>query len=512
MLPVERPPPSRLAAPRRAPLPGVEPAAPLFASPQGVLPMLLLLLLAALLVYLPNQAQLRLETGVRGLNVANVLFLLTLGVLLLNHRPSPRPAPLKWPLLLFFAALTWGLLLALKGDSSAWVEDVTVYKNALFYPLLFFLYFHAVRDLKTIRLLVLLTLLLVLTSGILGLRQALDYGIATFNDHKRVSAPFGWNLTDANRAAVYFCIYLQPVAAVALFLRSRGWLRLACAGIFVLGVFVVFHTYSRQAYGILVVTTLLLALRRHLVLAVLVGVALANYSLWVPETVVQRIEMTTVDPLDATARKPYVPPFDPLAALDRPWFADPQLSPSSRQAGLPDAEPQFDASTESRFLLWAGAWELIQQHPTGIGLNRFKREIGAHVPPELHGKDAHNYYVLFATEAGILAPLVLALLLGALLLLGHALSRWRDDEEARVLGIGFVMATLAAMLGNVYGSRFVDGDVMGNYWILAALVARALRIKEEQRRERLAGVAARGDAATIRPPPADVATARRGPR
>lgn len=454
--------------------------------------LLLLVLLSGLLIYLPNQVLLRIDTGLRGLNVANVMFLVTLGlVLLLKVEPERRATPLKVPLMFFFAALTWGLLIALSGDSSAWVEDVTVYKNAVFYPLLFFLYFHAVQDLKTVRVLVLLTLLLMLSSGILGLRQAIDYGLGTFNEYKRVSAPFGWSLTESNRAAVFFCIHLQLVLIVALFMRSRPWLRLLCCAIFVLGVFVVFHTYSRQAYGIVAATTLLIAMRRNLLLAALAGIALFNYALWVPDTVVQRIEMTKVDPLDQARRSPQqVATFDPVAALDRPWYESIEryqalAAAKSAPAGGDDG-PKFDESTESRITLWTGAWELIQQKPLGIGLNRFKREIGPYVPEALYGYDAHNYYVLLTTEAGVLAPVTMAVLLGALLLLGYRLSSLGDGDETKVLGLGFMMATLAVVAGNVYGSRFVDGDVMGNYWILAGLVARTLHIKEQERRERTA--------------------------
>lgn len=459
---------------------------------EKLLPRLLLGLLMALLLYLPNQAQIQLETGVRGLNAANALFLLALIVMLMTRRTTAGRTPLKWPLLFFFMTLSWALLIALKRDSTAWVQDLTVYKNAVFYPLLFFLYFHAVRDLRAVRMLVLLTLFVVLTSGVLGLRQALDYGIATFNEYKRVSAPFGWSVTDSNRAAIFFCIQLQPVMAAALFLKSRGWLRIACAGIFLLGVFVVFHTYSRQAYGILAVTTLLIAMRRHLLLAALALISLYHYELWVPETVVERVQMTMVDPLEAQGRRRSpVSDFDPLLALDRPLAVEldrhaERSAEAAQQDAAAQAEeaPQFDASTESRFTIWAGAWELIQRQPTGIGLNRFRHDISGYVPAEHAGKDAHNYYVLLATEAGIVAPLFLLALLGALLLLGQRLAAISDDEECRMLGVGFVMATIAVILGNVYGTRFADGDVMANYWILAALVARTLAIKEEERLER----------------------------
>ena len=40
------------------------------------------------------------------------------------------------------------------------------------------------------------------------------------------------------------------------------------------------------------------------------------------------------------------------------------------------------------------------------------------------------------------------------------------------MAAGFAGATIAVMLGNLYGSRLLDGAVTGNYWILAGLSAR----------------------------------------
>jgi hypothetical protein len=370
------------------------------------------------------------------------------------------------PIVLFIGVLTWGLLLALAGDHSAWVEDLTNYKNVVFYPLLYFLVYHSVRDMKTLRLLVLMTLFIAFTSSVLGVRQAMEYGIGNFDQHKRVAAPFGWSVFDANRSAIFFCIHLQIVLAMALFSKSRGWLRLACWVTFGLGVFAVFHTYSRQSYFILAVLLLLIAMRKNLVVAALACLALYNYEVWVPDTVMQRIEMTSAESNLA-----------PRPALG----FDPNTSSSSLPGTLPAVKPaeerEYDESTESRFILWEGAWEIIQQNPLGIGL---ARTIGDHVPPQLAGKDAHNFYVLLTTEAGVLAPPFLVALLISLLWLGQRLAQLKGDDEARALGVGFVMATLAVVLGNIYGSRFLDGDVMGNYWIYAGLAARAWQIKRAE--------------------------------
>lgn len=453
-------------------------------SGERIWPKVLLLLLLALVFYLPNHAQLRIETGIRGLNTANILCLLALFALWMRPAAPSEPPPLKVPVMLFVAALSWGLALALVRDRTAWVEDVTVFKNAVFYILLYFLYFYAARDVQTVRRVLAVLLFVVFTSSYLGLRQAMDYGMGSYNETRRVAAPFGWSYFDANRSAVFFCIYLQLVVAILFFRKSRPWLRVACAGILILGVISVFHTYSRQAYFIMALLLMLLALRRNLLVALVAVIAFYNYDVWVPESVVERVVMTQRDPFDSGPQRPAPPAFDPFAGLNAPiGKAIGSSSTGAAAAAAPQTDRQFDESTESRMIIWEGAGRLIASQPWGIGFNRFKQRIGEHVPPSMAGKDAHNYYVLLTTEAGVLAPVCLLVLLGALLRLGLQLASFRDDEECRTLGIGFAAATLAAMLGNIYGSRFVDGDVMGLYWILAAMVARMLLLKRaEQRR------------------------------
>ncbi len=456
---------------------------------------LLLGMLLFIVFYLPNDAQIPLQTGIRGVNVLNLLFAASLYAMWQLDRFSHEPLPFKKPLILLVLMILWGGLVALVGDSTAWVEDVTYIKNAIFYPMLAVLFFHAVQDKGSMRQVILMMVFVTFTSSVLGMRQALDYGLGNYNEAKRVAAPFGWAIYDANRAAIFYCIYLQIAGAVALFYKGSRWIRVACAITFALGVFVVFHTYSRQSYFIMAVLLVVLALRRHLLVSAVVCVALLNYEWWVPESVIQRIVMTTVDDTQHPPRNPILRPtfdnpvvnspiYNPGALYDSrdPWKPGGLVGQSSEEA-VDDLN--LDTSTESRLILWTGAWAMIQEHPLGIGLNRFQRQIGNYAPRSVAGKDAHNFYVLSAAEAGLIAPVVMLILLGSLLSLGFRLHAYRKDNEARTLSIAFTLATLAVMLGNIYGSRFLDGDVMGNYWILAGLTARLLVMKQGERAKRL---------------------------
>ena len=172
-----------------------------------------------------------------------------------------------------------------------------------------------------------------------------------------------------------------------------------------------------------------------------------------------------------------------------------------------DESGGYDVSTASRLVIWEGAWQLIQARPWGIGLNHFKREIGQ-VVPQYKGKDAHNFYVLITTEAGVVAPVVLLLLLIGLYRLGRSVEKLDDSEESKVLGVGFSMTVVAVALGNMYGSRFLDGDVMANFWIFSGIVARYRTLLVEAR----AVQPARDDAAALPPYAAALPARQRGDR
>ena len=143
-------------------------------APKHPLSTVLLCVLLSLIFYLPNYAQLRIDTGIRGLNVVNVLFIVSLFILWVMPKGRSEAPPLRLPIFLFFGLLSWALAVALIGDSSAWVEDVTDYKNAIFYILLYFLFYYAVRDMRTVRLMVLMIVFVMFTSSFLGVRQPFD--------------------------------------------------------------------------------------------------------------------------------------------------------------------------------------------------------------------------------------------------------------------------------------------------------------------------------------------------
>jgi O-antigen ligase len=170
------------------------------------------------------------------------------------------------------------------------------------------------------------------------------------------------------------------------------------------------------------------------------AVALLLYSSWLPESAVERVEMTR--------------------STDT-W-----------------GEENLDPSVEQRHLVWEGGREMVLSNPLGVGLGRFGREIGNYGP--IQGLDAHNQYLLIAAEAGIPGLASYLLLLLGLLSLAFRLVRRAHSEEEMVLGWGYSAALLGVVLGGLYGSPVFMGEVTGNFWALSGIAARHLQLEEEE--------------------------------
>lgn len=389
-----------------------------------------------MILWVPNQLHLPSDLGIKGLNSINLLFLAIIAFVYHRNKrlPPSEPTPMKGVFIAYFCMLIWGFLAGQLSDRSLMMDDLTALKNSIFFMSLYFVFFHGARDEKTILLLFYAVLAVAALAGLEAIKEGIDYGFGVYGETKRAAGPFGPDYKASNLAAVFFTMFMPVFAAVALYLKGKPiirWGAIAGVGILLLAVFC---TYSRQAYLIVAAMLFLMAMRRNVVLGILIGVAVYSYESWVPEGVVQRLAMTT-EQTSATG------------------------------------EQQLDESTESRFHLWEGAGNLILARPWGIGLNHFKREIGTQ-NASLAGLDAHNFLVLITTEAGLFGGVMTLVLYVALAMLAWRFWKVAQSPEQRAMAAGFAGATLAVYFGNIYGSRLLDGAVTGNYWILAALCAR----------------------------------------
>ncbi len=164
-----------------------------------------------------------------------MLFAVTLVAILARSEKDAlqgEPALLKSAIVVFFAALLQAFVLAQMAAPGDFMLDVNYLRNALVSPLLYFMYLRCRQDLATTRLLIIAVLAVAALAGLQAVRQGLDYGIGTYNETHRASGPFGPDYRDANRAGIYYAMFLPMFVGLALFMRKqRLWRLAAIAGI-----------------------------------------------------------------------------------------------------------------------------------------------------------------------------------------------------------------------------------------------------------------------------------------
>jgi O-antigen ligase len=399
------------------------------------------ILLFVQIVYVVNAVHFPWETGVPGVAPANVLLLLILLLMRGKEEVLADVEPiLRKPLLYFFGALTFAFLWAQVRAPKDFIVDATYLKNALFYPLFYFLYLKCKQDEKTTRQLIIMVMIVAAVAGLEGVREGIDYGFGKYNPMRRASGPFGVDWRNANRAGVFYAMFMPMFVSLALFLKGQKIWRIGAVGGCALLAGGALFTYSRQAYFLVLLSFAVLLLRKSVILAVVISVALVSLSGYLPDSVFQRVDET-------------------------------------KQQGKAGGE-EVDTSTASRWEIWAGAMGMLRDNPIGAGLNRFKGEIGNYCSHK--GFDAHNFYVLTLAETG---PQGLIALLFLMWTLFFGLAKWLrehtppEDPETRALTLGFSVCTVCMALGGIYGSPTLEGSVMAPYWALCGLLERYIHLK-----------------------------------
>lgn len=401
-------------------------------------------LLLLQILYTVYQSHYGFETGIPGINLPNVLF----GICVVMVMRLPRaetvtaPAILKPGILVWMGALFFSFLIALLLSPSDFMLDVNYLRNALFSPLLYFLYLRSKQSLEDTRWMAIAVMAVAALAALQAVRQGLDYGIGSYNETHRASGPFGEDYRDANRAGIYYCIFLPMFVGLALFLKKqKAWWFASLFGIGLMAM-AILVTYSRQSYFIALLGAALMLVRRSTVLAIVLGVVAVVAVPLLPESVTQRVAETKQEDSHG--------------------------------------DEVVDDSTSSRWEIWAGGLQMWSNNPLGVGLNRFKTRIGNYVP-RYKGYDAHNFYVLTLAEMGVQGLAALGFVFFMMFKLAFFLRRNvpPGDGEAMALAVGFSVTTISVVLGNLYGSPFLEANVLGTFWILCGVLERYMHLKQQ---------------------------------
>lgn len=148
------------------------------------------------------------------------------------------------------------------------------------------------------------------------------------------------------------------------------------------------------------------------------------------------------------------------------------------------SQEERDMSVNKRLIIWSGAWEMIKDHPLGVGVGHFQRQIGRYTAEQgIVKRDAHNSYLLCAAEIGLPG---LAAYLATLGLAWATLSRANrriqaggvDSDRLELIIFANRIALIVYMVAGFFSSRFyTEGQ-----WFLIAMTACTARAVENELR------------------------------
>jgi O-antigen ligase len=155
-----------------------------------------------------------------------------------------------------------------------------------------------------------------------------------------------------------------------------------------------------------------------------------------------------------------------------------------RVSTLFTSSEERDESVSTRLIIWSGAWEMIKDHPLGVGVGHFQRQIGRYTGEQgIVKRDAHNSYLLCAAEIGLPGLAAYLATLGlAWATLNRAARRLRaslaDADRLELIIFANRIGLIVYMVAGFFSSRFyTEGQ-----WILIAMTACIARTVENELR------------------------------
>jgi O-antigen ligase len=310
---------------------------------------------------------------------------------------------------------------------------VVLWKNYVLLPVLFFIVVNNVRDLKHIKILVVIMAIAVLIN---------DRDFYNAIRARDLSEYTNWRFTGTGQAlsgnalAVFQAQYAIVLLTLFLFDQNRGR-RLIFGVTALFTYYCVLFSFSRSSYLASIMSLSFLAIiRDRRILIVLIFVILA-WQVILPQAVIQRIEMT-------------------------------------------EGEQGYDRTVQERIGMWGMAKSLIAENPLlgiGFGTSAFINVNDGGFTNNTW-RSFHSAYLETAVEQGLLGMAFQLMLFFLAIRAGWRLYRTSTDNFLKGLGLGFVGCVVSSMAGNFAGTYWIYLNVSAFYWTFLGLVICGLRISQ----------------------------------
>jgi O-antigen ligase len=253
-----------------------------------------------------------------------------------------------------------------------------------------------------------------------------------YSDNLRISGTF--TFLGPNEMGVFFAMYTFLLLGISYYIedwRLKAAVILVCACNF----YPILFSYSRAAYLCAAAGFLLLGLLKDRRVLVLLLILIVSYRIVLPNSVVERIDMTF---------------------LDKEEISEEQRERSEVDVG------GVALDTTGRKELWASAKEYFLQYPgLGMGFDTFRHR---------QGMITHSLYMRVLAEQGIIGVIVLFGFSLCLIMECWRLYRSSENPLGRGVGLGFFLCMNVHLVGSVTGDQSLYYNFMAIYWLFMGVV------------------------------------------
>jgi len=407
----------------------------------------------ALVVYIPFSKILVGDFGgfATAINFTNILTILGIIAWFLSSairsRKFYRRTSLDIPTYLFMLVGCFSLMRGTFYFGYDYATDFIVPLKRWLTPIFFFfLVYNTVRDKETIKNIIVIIMIVTAVVALMAIKDYMDIGNVSSLEKSRV----GGIAEQPNVLASFFVYYMFLYAGFFLvyWKKMRFWMLAIPFLLCFRGIQV---TFSRGGYLAFAAAVLLIAFFKSRILFFFT-ILLAIFVLI----------------------NPYVLPKGIQYRLSSTFHGEQIYSTS--------LEEIKDPSAARRIEIWKGAFEIIKDNFWfGIGYGVFPYMI-AYYRPELGKVDAHNEYLLIASEMGIFGLLIFLLVLLIIIKNCFRLYRITKNKFFKAVALGFLGSLGGLLVVNMFGGRLDSQEVSSYFWIITALIFRALYIEREEQK------------------------------
>jgi len=364
-----------------------------------------------------------------------ILLGVILGLLLRGESLVPPALPLKKILfiimLVYFVSLWYGSFYL--NITLPWSLDdprVEGWINFMVMPVLYFVTVCAIKDVKQMKILLLLMCLGVFLVDWAFYKTMSGRDLSHFSDGLRYAGSLGWAGTNGLAAfEAQISLFLLGLYAFG----RRRVVKWVILSLIFANMYCLLFSFSRGGYVAFLVGLIFLGLFKERKLLVLVLALLIGWQTLVPNAVRERIAMTV------------------------------------------DESGKLESSSQTRITLWEDAYEMFRQNPlfgTGFETYRYMHRVGPY-------NDTHNMYMKVLVETGLIGLVLFLWLFLAVFRLGFGLFRSGQDPFLASVALGFTAMVVGAFVVNFFGDRWTYLQVNGSLWTVLACVVRGQFIVQQ---------------------------------